>query len=237
MNLKGTTALVTGAGRGIGKAIAITLAKEGVEVVLTARTLAELGQVKKEIESIGGKASVVPADLTKDPDIAKLFEEISSKFTKLDILVNNAGIGVFAPVRSLAVTDFDRMWNLNMRAVMLVTQKALKSMEAQKSGAIVNVASLAGRNAFVGGAGYAATKWALIGFFRSLMLEVREQNIRVMTICPGSVDTSFSSTPKEPSRSEKILHSQDVADTILSALMLPDRAMVSEIDIRPTNPK
>jgi NADP-dependent 3-hydroxy acid dehydrogenase YdfG len=237
MNLEGTTALVTGAGRGIGRAIAISLAKEGAEVVLTARTLAELGQVKKEIELIGGKASVMPADLTKDSDIARLFEEISSKFTKLDILVNNAGIGIFAPVRSLAISDFDQMWNLNMRAVMLVTQNALKIMEAQKNGAIVNVSSLAGRNAFVGGAGYAATKWALIGFSRSLMLEVREQNIRVITVCPGSVGTSFSPTPKEPSRSEKILHPQDVADTILSALMLPDRAMVSEIDIRPTNPK
>ena len=237
MNLQGAHALVTGAGRGIGRAIALSLAKEGAEVVLTARTLAELTQVKKEIESIGGKALMIPADLTSDPQIEKLFEEISVKYTRLDILINNAGIGVFAPVRSLSVADFDQMWNLNMRAVMIVTQHALKFMEAQKGGAIVNVASLAGRNAFVGGAGYAATKWALIGFSRSLLLEVREQNIRVITICPGSVDTSFSSTPKEPSRSEKILHPQDVADTILSALMLPDRAMVSEIDIRPTTPK
>lgn len=147
MKLKDSVALVTGAGRGIGRAIALTLAKEGANVVLTSRTLSELEEAKEEI------------------------------------------------------------------------------------------ASLAGRNAFVGGAGYAATKWALIGFSRSLMLEVREQNIRVITICPGSVDTSFSTTPKEPSRSEKILHPQDVADTILAALMLPDRAMVSEIDIRPTNPK
>ena len=237
MNLKGAHALVTGAGRGIGKAIALTLAKEGAEVVMTARTLAELAQVKKEIESIGGKALMIPADLTSDSQIGKLFEEINVKYTRLDILINNAGLGVFAPVRSLSVADFDRMWNLNMRAVMIVTQHALKFMEAQKGGAIVNVASLAGRNAFVGGAGYAATKWALIGFSRSLMLEVREQNIRVITICPGSVDTSFSPSPKEPSRSEKILHPQDVADTILSALKLPDRAMVSEIDIRPTIPK
>jgi 3-oxoacyl-[acyl-carrier protein] reductase len=237
MKLKGSTALVTGAGRGIGRAVALSLAKEGVEVVLTARTLAELDRVKKEIETIGGKASSVPADLTSDSQLEKLFEEFSAKHSRLDILVNNAGIGVYAPVRSLAVRDFDQMWNLNMRAVMVVTQHALKMMEVQKSGAIINVASLAGRNAFVGGAGYAATKWALIGFSRSLMLEVREQNIRVITICPGSVDTSFSPSPKEPSRSEKILHPQDVADTILSALMLPDRAMVSEIDIRPTNPK
>ena len=237
MNLKGSTALVTGAGRGIGRAIALSLAKEGAEIVLTARSVAELDRVKKEIESIGGKALIIPADLTNDSQIGKMFEEFSSKYSRLDILVNNAGIGVFAPVRSMAVADFDQMWNLNMRAVMVVAQYALKFMEAQKSGAIVNVSSLAGRNAFIGGAGYAATKWALIGFSRSLMLEVRERNIRVITICPGSVDTSFSPTPKEPSRSEKILHPQDVADTILSALMLPDRAMVSEIDIRPTNPK
>jgi 3-oxoacyl-[acyl-carrier protein] reductase len=237
MNLKSSIALVTGAGRGIGKAIALSLAKEGAEVVLTSRTIAELDQVKKEIESIGGKALIIPADLTNDTQMGKLFEEIRSNYSRLDLLVNNAGIGVFAPVRLLAVADFDQMWNLNMRAVMVLTQHALKFMEAQKSGAIVNVASLAGRNAFVGGAGYAASKWALIGFSRSLMLEVREHNIRVITICPGSVDTSFSPTPKEPSRSEKILHPQDVADTILSALMLPDRAMVSEIDIRPTTPK
>ncbi len=237
MNFNGTIALVTGAGRGIGRAIALSLAREGAEVVLTARSVAELGQVKKEIEMAGGKAFIIPADLTNDLQAGKLFEEFSSKYSRLDILVNNAGIGIFAPVRSLSVADFDQMWNLNMRAVMVVTQHALKIMEPQKGGAIVNVASLAGRNAFVGGAGYAATKWALIGFSRSLLLEIREQNIRVITICPGSVDTSFSPTPKDPSRSEKILHPQDVADTILSALMLPDRAMVSEIDIRPTNPK
>lgn len=237
MNLNGSVALVTGAGRGIGRSIALSLAKEGAEVVLTSRTGAELDQLKKEIESIGGKACTIPADLTVDVQAIKLFEEFRLKYARLDILVNNAGIGIFAPVRSLSVEEFDRMWHLNMRAVMLMTQHALKFMETQKSGAIVNVASLAGRNAFVGGAGYAATKWALIGFSRSLMLEVREQNIRVITICPGSVDTSFSPTPKEPSRSEKILHPQDVADTVLAALMLPDRAMVSEIDIRPTNPK
>lgn len=237
MNLKGSVALVTGAGRGIGRAIALTLAKEGVNIVLTSRTLPELESAKKEIESLGCLASIIQADLTQDVQVGKLFEEIRARYARLDVLVNNAGVGVFAPVRDLPISELDRMWNLNMRAVVVSTQHALKFMELQRSGAIVNVASLAGRNAFVGGAGYAATKWALIGFSRSLMLEVREQNIRVITICPGSVDTSFSSTPKEPSRSEKILHPQDVADTILAALTLPDRAMVSEIDIRPTNPK
>ena len=237
MTLENSVALVTGAGRGIGKAIALMLAREGATVALTARTVAELEQVKKEIEATGGSALVVRADLSKDADIGKLFGNISSRFNRLDILVNNAGLGLFAPVRDLSISDFDTMWTLNMRAVMLCTQRALKMMEPQKSGAIVNVASLAGRNAFVGGAGYAATKWALIGFSRSLMLEVRAHNIRVITICPGSVDTSFSQSPKEPLRSATILHSEDIADTVVAALKLPDRAMVSEIDIRPTNPQ
>jgi 3-oxoacyl-[acyl-carrier protein] reductase len=237
MMLKDSVALVTGAGRGIGKAIALSLAREGASVVVTSRTISELEKLKREIESSGGRATVVGADLTDETAVKHLFSEITSRFSRLDVLVNNAGMAIFSPVRQMALTDFDRMWNLNMRAVILCTQHALKLMEPQNGGAIVNVASLAGRNALVGGAGYAATKWALIGFSRSLMLEVREKNIRVITICPGSVDTSFSPSPKEPSTSGKILNPQDVADTILAALMLPDRAMVSEIDIRPTNPK
>jgi 3-oxoacyl-[acyl-carrier protein] reductase len=237
MNLNTSTALVTGAGRGIGKSLALKLAAEGVKVVLTARTRSELEAVKTEIELTGGKAEVLPADLTKDSDIERLFLEFGNRNKRLDILVNNAGIGVFAPVRELKIADFDAMWNLNMRAVMICTQRALRIMEPQNSGAIVNVASLAGKNAFVGGAGYGATKWALIGFARSLMLEVRDRHIRVVTICPGSVDTSFSSSSREPSRSVTILHPDDVTEAVLAALRLPERAMVSEIDIRPTNPK
>ncbi len=237
MKLKDSIALVTGAGRGIGKAIAVAFGCEGATVVLVSRTLADLGRVKKEIESSGGHAVVIQADVTNDLDVSRIFDEIRANFSGLDVLVNNAGIGVFAAVRDLGLADFDRMWNLDMRAVHHCTQLALRLMEPQKRGAIINVASLAGRNAFVGGAGYAATKWALIGYSRSLMLEVRDKNIRVITICPGSVDSTFSSTPQEPSRSEKILQPQDVAETVLAALTLPERAMVSEIDIRPTNPK
>jgi 3-oxoacyl-[acyl-carrier protein] reductase len=237
MKLEGTIALVTGAGRGIGKAVAHSLGRHGVTVILTSRTVAELERVKTEIESAGGHAHAIRCDLREATSIQNLFDDVRSRFGRLDILINNAGLGVLSPVRNLALDAFDEMWALNVRAVFLCTQHALKFMEPQKGGAIVNVASLAGRNAFIGGAGYAATKWALIGFARSLMLEVREHNIRVITVCPGSVDTSFSSTKSDPSRSGKVLHPQDVADTIVGALVMPDRAMVSEIDIRPTNPK
>lgn len=236
MKLEHSVALVTGAGRGIGKAVALTLANEGATVILTARTKSELEAVKSEIVSKGGKAFAIQADITNDNDVTRLFDEALLQTKRLDILVNNAGMGIFKSVKELTAPDFDAMWNLNMRALFLCTQRAVKVMEKQKGGVIVNVSSLAGKNAFLGGAGYAATKWALMGFSKCLMLEVREHNIRVITICPGSVDTSFSH-PHDPSKAEKILQPQDVADTLLAAITLPERAMVSEIDIRPTNPK
>ena len=237
MKLKGKVALVTGSGRGIGKAIALKLSAEGADVILTARTLKELEKLRKEIEEQGGKATAISADLTKDSDIERLFSEMDSHFNRLDILVNNAGIGHFAPVKSLPKADFDEMWNLNMRALFLCTQKALPVMEKQKAGIIVNISSLAGKNAFVNGAGYAATKWALMGFSKCLMLEEREHNIRVITVCPGSVDTSFSPLDAKRDNAERILQPQDVANAVFAAVLLPERAMMSEIDLRPTNPK
>ncbi|MBI3786833.1 MAG: SDR family NAD(P)-dependent oxidoreductase [Ignavibacteriales bacterium] len=235
MKLEHSVALITGAGRGIGRAIALTLANQGATVILTARTKSELEAVRNEIVSKGGKALALQADITNDNDVKRLVDEAVSQTGRLDILVNNAGMGIFKPFKELTVSDFDRMWNLNMRALFLCTQHAVKIMEKQKGGMIVNVSSLAGKNAFLGGAGYAATKWALMGFSKCLMLEVREHNIRVITICPGSVDTAFSH--HDPSKAEKILSPQDVAVTLLAAMSLPERAMVSEIDIRPTNPK
>ncbi len=237
MILEGTVSLVTGAGRGIGRALALALAAEKSTVVLTARTLRELEAVRDEIQSWGGKAEVVQADIMRDEDVGRVFEKISSTFGRLDVLVNNAGIGRFAPIKELSVEDFDAMWRLNMRAPFLCSQKAIPFMEKQRQGAIVNIASLAGKNAFVGGGGYSATKWALLGFSRTLMLEVREYNIRVITMCPGSVDTSFSSSERDSIQSSKIIHPNDIAQTMIAALQLPDRTMVSEIDIRPTNPK
>ncbi len=235
MKLKGLVALVTGAGKGIGRAIALRLASEGAIVALNARTQADLEAVRSEILNLGGNALVVPADITDDTATGKIFGQIDREFGRLDILINNAGRGSFAPVRDLQVADLDAMWNLNVRALFQCTKYALIRMEKQGKGAIVNVASLAGRNAFVGGAGYAATKWALIGFSRCLMLEVREKNIRVVTVCPGSVDTEFSGG-HDPVQATKILAPEDVAEATLAALTLHPRALMSEIDIRPTNP-
>ena len=235
MKLEGTIALVTGAGRGIGRAIAMSLSAEGALVVLNARSGKELDAVRREIEERGGKAETAEADITDDAAAERVFRDITERHGRIDILVNNAGIGRFAPVRSLTMNDLDEMWRLNVRAVVHCTKLAIQAMERDKRGVIVNISSLAGKNAFVGGAGYASTKWALLGFSRCLMLEERDHNIRVVTISPGSVDTTFS-PQRDPDKAQRILSPQDVADTVLLAVTMPDRAMISEIDIRPTRP-
>lgn len=237
MTLKGKIALITGAGRGIGKAVALTLAREGATVVLAARTKSEIESVRDAVQLAGGTALSVPTNITREEEVRGLFGKVRESFGRLDILVNNAGIGKFVSVKNMKLEDFDAMWDLNMRGLFLCTQQALPFMEARKDGVIVNISSLAGKNAFVGGGGYAATKWALMGFSKCLMLEERQFNIRVITVCPGSVDTSFSGHGDDPGRKEKVLSPQDVADTVLSAVNMPARAMVSEIDLRPTNPK
>ena len=231
--LAGKVAVVTGAGRGIGRAIARALAAEGAHVVLASRTQNEIDVLAGEIRSSGGAATPVRTDITDEKQVERLVAESLKVNGAVDVLVNNAGIGVFTPVVAMAVTDFDAMWNVNMRGVFLATKSVLPSMIRARSGAIVNIASLAGKNTFKGGAGYGATKWALRGFAGSLMLEVREHNIRVVTICPGSVDTDFSSTGK---KGAQITQPEDVASAVIFAVTAPGRSMFSEIDLRPTNP-
>lgn len=233
-DLKEKVVIVTGAGRGIGKAISLTFAKERSRLVLTSRTKKELEKVADEVKASGAEALIITTDVTDENQVKHLVETAYQRFGRIDILVNNAGIGINAKVVDLKTEDFQSMFDVNVKGAFLCTREVLPHMMKQRDGVIVNISSLAGRNAISGGAVYCATKWALIGFARSLMLEVREHNIRVITICPGSVDTSFSHIVQKKSN---ILHPVDVAETVLAAVKMPARAMVSEIDIRPTNPK
>ncbi len=236
--LSGQVAIVTGASKGIGRATAGALAAEGASVVLAARHQDELSAASLELSKSGLSVVALQADLTNDDQVRKLVETTGNKFGRVDILVNNAGMGVFKPFAQMSIEEFDEMWKLNMRAVFVATKYVLPYMMREKSGAIVNIASLAGKNSFVNGTGYAATKWALRGWASSLMLEVREHNIRVVTICPGSVDTSFSSPDSQMNkRDNKITQPEDVADAVVFAVTAPARSMFSEIDVRPTNPK
>ncbi len=229
-------AVITGAGKGIGRGIALALAKQGMDIVLGARTQKDLENVAKEIEKLGRKALPVICDVSKEKDVSNLISVAVSRFDKIDVLVNNAGMGVFAPVDEMSVSDFDTMWNTNIRGTFLATKFALPYMKQQKSGDIINIASLAGRNSFKGGSGYSATKWAMIGFARSVLLEVRDYNIRVITICPGSVDTDFSPNMNKSKDTSRVPKAEDIAQIVVDAINMPRHVMVSEIDVRPTNP-
>ncbi|MBI1807180.1 MAG: SDR family NAD(P)-dependent oxidoreductase [Ignavibacteria bacterium] len=237
MDIGGKIAIVTGAGRGIGKATALALAEHGATVVVSARTQSEIDTVAREIEKLGGKALSAVVNVSQESDVKRLVSKTIEKFGAIDILVNNAGIGSFANVTNMRTEDFDAMWAVNVRGVFLCTRAVLPHMTEQRSGDIINISSLAGRNAFVGGAGYCATKWALIGFARCLMLEVREQNIRVITLCPGSVDTTFGPRDLHLKDAARIPKAEDIAQVVVDTLLMPRNVMVSEIDIRPTNPK
>jgi 3-oxoacyl-[acyl-carrier protein] reductase len=232
-SLEKRVALVTGASKGIGRAIASALAKEGAQVVLVARSKEQLISASKELSDLGLKASSEVADITDPSQVERVVKSTVSQFGRLDILVNNAGMGYFKPALEMSLREFDEMWNLNMRAVFVATKAALPHMIANKWGTIINISSLAGKNGFKGGTGYGATKWALRGFASSLMLEVREHNVRVITIFPGSVDTFFSAVNK---RGERITQPEDVASAVVFAVTAPERSMFSEIDLRPTNP-
>ena len=231
MELKNSVAIITGASKGIGRAVALALSKEGVNVVLAARSAELLSMVQKDINAAGGKAISIPTDVTSEDSVQNLFIETQKRFGNIDILINNAGVGIFSNVMDLKIQEYQTMMDVNLKGVFLCCRAVIPAMMKQKKGEIINIASLAGKNSFAGGAVYSATKWGLIGFSRSLMLEVREHNIRVVTISPGSVNTHFADKEKDQ---PLIIQPEDVAETVIFALTMPNRVNVSEIDIRPT---
>ena len=226
--LAGKTAIITGASKGIGRSVAIALAQAGANVVLAARNSEMLSGVQREI---GPTAIAIPTDVTSENSVRNLVIESERKFGTVDILVNNAGVGIFSSVVDMKTDDFESMMNVNLKGVFLCSRAVLPLMMRRKGGEIINIASLAGKNSFSGGSVYSATKWGLIGFARSLMLEVRDHNIRVVTVCPGSVNTGFADKDRND---PEIIQPEDVADTVLFALTMPHRVNVSEIDVRPT---
>jgi 3-oxoacyl-[acyl-carrier protein] reductase len=230
-------AFITGATQGIGRATALALGHAGYTLGLCARTESTIEELVNELSREGIEAAGAAADVGHPDQAQRAVDDLTRALGPADVLVNNAGILIAKPFLDLTLDDWDATMATNVRSLYLMTRAVVPAMRRRRSGTIVNVASLAGRNGFAGGTAYTASKHAVLGFSRSLMLELRKEDIRVITILPGSVatgmlrdQTMLKSDPK------KILRPDDVAATILHAIQLPERAMVSELDIRPTNP-
>ncbi len=229
--------IVTGASRGIGRGIAHRLAKEKHNVMIFGRDVSALKKVGKELREFGVETELFAGDVANEKFVNESVETILKEYGKIDHLINNAGVGIMRKVVDASLDDFRKQMDANLFGIFNFTKAVLPSMIKRRSGSIINILSLAAKNAFVGGAMYSATKHAALGFTKSLMLEVREYNIRTAAICPGSVDTEFSHGEIQSKNIDKILKPEDVAETVIAIINMPPRALISEIDIRPTNPK
>jgi len=240
MKLLNRIAVITGAGKGIGKTTAELFLKEGAKVVLTSRNKSDLEQFIAGNESKKDNITIIAGDISKEETIQNVIDETIGKYGKADILVNNAGFGIFDNMVDSKTEDFDAVFNTNVRALYLITKGFLPHMIKEHSGTIINIASVAGKQGFATGTIYCASKHAVMGISRALMLEVRQYNIRVCAICPGSVATDFFRTDSQTTLSsskESVLQAEEIAETILLAASLPENAMIDEIEIRPTNPR
>jgi 3-oxoacyl-[acyl-carrier protein] reductase len=231
--LDGQLALVTGAGRGIGAAISKQLASLGATTILCGRSQSTLDQSARAIRDAGGKCEVIPCDVTTPHQIQHAAARVDSTFGRLDVLVNNAGVGGFnSPLHTLPPEEWDRILNTNLRGVYYIIRAFAPLMIRARSGHIINISSLAGKNALPNGAAYAASKWGLNGLTYSVAEELRQHNIRVSVICPGSVDTELS--PHAGKDPKKMLQSEDVAHAVAMLVTQASQSFISEVLLRPT---
>jgi len=237
-SLNGKIAAVTGGTRGIGRAIVERLLREGASVALCGRTQESADRAAKELSSIG-RVFASGADVTQPESVRAFFEAIDREFGRLDILVNNAGGAAFKMVGEMSLDDWRKNIELNLNGPFYCTREALPRFRHAGSGFVINVSSLAGKNAFRGGAGYNAAKAGLNKFTEALMLDHRHENIRVCSVMPGSVDTEFIGDPGKPRPADTswMIAPEDVAETVALVLKMPTRTMISAVEMRPSRPR
>ena len=234
--LAGKTAVVTGSSKGIGYAIAEWLAREDATVVVSARSEDEVREAAKTLNEVGGgRVTGVPADMRSYDDVQRLIAA-ADELGGLDVLVNNAGVGRFAPADEISVDDWDTVIGTNLTGVFYACREAIPRLRERGGGWIVNIGSLAGKNPFAGGAAYNASKFGLLGFSEAMMLDVRDQGIRVCCVMPGSVDTYFNGKTPDPENAWMI-QPDDIARIVRDLLEFPENALPSRIEIRPSRPK
>jgi len=232
-SLRGRVALVTGASRGIGRAIALRFARAGAALAVAARSAHDLSIVGEKIHEAGADVLVVPTDVTNDQQCDTLVSTTLARFGRIDILVNNAGGGPpRTPIVKARITDWQWTLRVNLWAAMVLTKLVVPSMIERRSGTIINICSLAGLNGKAGEAAYAAAKFGLRGFSQSLFEEVREYGIKVSSICPGYVDTALIPPNKRVDRS-KMLSPEDVAEAVYDIVLSSPRCCPLELVLHP----
>jgi len=225
--------LITGASRGIGRAVALARARRGDAVVLVARTAPALATVAAEVEAAGGRALALPADVTDEPQASAMVARTVDAFGRLDALVNAAGVGSFRPVAELSLAEWERHLRVNLTGTFLACRAALGPMRAQGAGQIVNILSIAAKVPFPGAAAYCASKWGARGFTRVLAEEVRRQGIRVTALCPGSVHTPFWEEIESHPDFARMLRAEDVAEAVAFILDQPPGIVTDEMVVMP----
>jgi 3-oxoacyl-[acyl-carrier protein] reductase len=233
-NLQGKTAVVTGATRGIGRAIAESLAAQGCNVVISARHEADCKEVAQQIAARGSSALGVACDVRSNLDCEKLMRAAAARFNGIDVLINNAGIGGFKAVAELDPEHWDAVIGTNLSGVFYCTHAALPYLKRAGEAWVINIGSLAGKNAFPGGAAYNASKFGLIGFSEALMQEVRHDGVRVSYIMPGSVATDFDGSANE--NASWMIQPEDIAQIVIDLLEMPHRTLPSRVEVRPSKP-
>jgi 3-oxoacyl-[acyl-carrier protein] reductase len=239
MELRNQTAIITGAGKGIGKASAIALAKEGVNLGIIARSSADLEALQTSLtDTYGIKVFAASADIANKAEAEQAVSTLIGQLGSVDILLNNAGTAKFGTVADMDPEDWERIIQVNVMGTYYVTRAALPTMLKQSGGSIINIASTAGERGFATGSAYSASKFAVIGFTESLLQEVRKSNIRVTALTPSTVNTELAVTTGLPVGDEdRMMQPEDVAELVLAALKLPPRVFLKTAGIWTTNPQ
>jgi len=236
-DLKNKNALITGAGKGIGKAIAIALAKEGVNVILVARTQSEIDEAAKEVSNLGVKSFAITADVSSIDSVNNAVEKAFAEFKTIDILINNAGIAAFGKFLELEPTDWERIIQVNLMGTYYVTRAVLPNMIERQIGDIINISSTAGLNGNALTSAYSASKFAVLGLTDSLMQEMRKHNIRVTALTPSTVATDMAKELKlTDGNPDKVMQSEDIAELLIAQLKLNRRVFIKNSSIWSTNP-